>query len=184
MLYLFQPGYCPVLGLLFDNYEVAKSIFSIWKEMCHGDSADSFLKLDYVVPPFPKDCWVYGEANRNYGKGYFVHLGPNVDRAISRAEESGIKLEEMFLASITRYQWMDEVNGTANRDMFKRLTDQGAPYLLMPIGVRNPRKPIVEENLLIDFEYAIEMKEVAFTEGTAVKEDNMCVAVLKKPEGI
>ena len=79
---------------------------------------------------------------------------------------------------------MDEVNGTANRDMFKRLTDQGSQYLLMPIGVRNPRKPIVEENLIIDFEYAIEMKAVAFTEGIAVKEDNMCVAVLKKPEGI
>ena len=76
--------------------------------MCHGESADSFLKLDYVVPPFPKDCWVYSEADRNFGKGYFVHLGPNVDKAISRAEESGIKLEELFLASITRYQWMDE----------------------------------------------------------------------------
>lgn len=77
-----------------------------------------------------------------------------------------------------------DVNGTANRDMFKHLTDQGAPYFLMPIGVRNPRKPIVEENLIVDFEYAIEIKAVAFTEGTAVKEDNMCVAVLKKPEGI
>ena len=31
-----------------------------------------------------------------------------------------------------------------------------------------------EENLIIDFEYAIEMKAVAFTEGIAVKEDNMC----------
>lgn len=184
VIYLFRPGYCPVLGLLFDNYEVAKSIFSTWKEMCHGDSADGFLKLEYVVPPFPKDCWVYRESNRNYGKGYFIHLGPNVDKAISRAKESGIKLEEMFLASISRYQWMDEVNGTANRDMFKHLTDQGAPYSLMPIGVRNPRKPIVKENLIIDFNYSIEMKAVAFTEGTAVKEDNMCVAVLKKPEEI
>lgn len=183
-IYLFRPGYCPVLGLLFDNYEVAKSIFSTWKEMCHGDSADGFLKLEYVVPPFPKDCWVYRESNRNYGKGYFIHLGPNVDKAISRAKESGIKLEKMFLASISRYQWMDEVNGTANRDMFKHLTDQGAPYSLMPIGVRNPRKPIDEENLIIDFNYSIEMKAVAFTEGTAVKEDNMCVAVLKKPEEI
>lgn len=184
MLYLFQPGYCPVLGLLFDNYEVAKSIFSAWKKMCHGESADSFLKLDYVVPPFPKDCWVYSEADRNFGKGYFVHLGPNVDKAISRAEESGIKLEEMFLASITRYQWMDEVHGTANRDMFKKLIDQGVPYLLMPIGIRNPKKPIIEENLIIDFEYAIEMNEVTFTPGTAIKEDNMCKAVLNKPERV
>ena len=79
---------------------------------------------------------------------------------------------------------MDEVNGTANRDMFKKMIDQGAPYLLMPIGIRNPRKPIVEENLIIDFECAIEMNEVTFTAGTAIKEDNMCKAVLKKPEGI
>ena len=184
MLYLFQPGYCPVLGLVFDNYEVAKSIFSTWKNMCNGDSADAFLKMDYIIPPFPKGCWVYSEADRSFGKGYFVHLGPNVDKAISRAEKSGLKKEEMILASITRYQWMDEVRGTTNRDMFKKLTDQGAPYLLIPIGIRNPKKPVVEENLIIGDQYAIKMNEVSFTAGTDVKEDNMYSAVLKKPEVI
>ena len=68
--------------------------------------------------------------------------------------------------------------------MFKKMIDQGAPYLLMPIGIRNPRKPIVEENLIIDFECAIEMNEVTFTPGTAIKEDNMCKAVLNKPERV
>ena len=54
----------------------------------------------------------------------------------------------------------------------------------MPIGIRNPKKPIIEENLIIDFEYAIEMNEVTFTPGTAIKEDNMCKAVLNKPERV
>ena len=36
----------------------------------------------------------------------------------------------------------------------------------------------------IDFEYAIEMNEVTFTPGTAIKEDNMCKAVLNKPERV
>lgn len=184
MLYLFQPGYCPVLGLVFDNYDVAKSIFSAWKKMCNSESADDFLKLDYIIPPFPKECWVYSEADRNYGKGYFVHIGPNIEKSISRAEESGIRLEEMSLATITRYQWMDEVNGTTNRDSFKKKTDQGAPYFLMPIGVRNAKMPITEENLIIDFEFAIKMKKVAFTAGTAIKEDDVCMAVLHKPEAI
>jgi len=182
MLYLFAPGYCPVLGILYKNYSVAKSIFLEWKEYASDSYADKFLKVDLVIPPFPKDCWVYTDPDRNYGNGYFVHIGPNVNESIQRAIESGIQREELFLAALSRYQWMDENNGSKNRDVFKNYLDKGSEYLLMPIGIRDESKLINEENLIIDFDYAIRMKSATFQTGVDIKDDDFCKAVLKKAE--
>lgn len=179
-LYLFQPGYMPVLGLLFENYEAGKSIFKTWKEDSKDGMVDEFINLSYVVPPFPRDCWVYKDPERSYGKGYFVHIGPNVDKSIERAIEAGLEPHEILLTSISRYQWMDELNGSANRDMFKRLTDSGTPFMLMPIGIKNTNRPIVEDNLIIDFGFAVKMNKVHFHKGTEIDDNDMCKAVLNK----
>lgn len=183
-LYLFQQGYVPVLGLLFENYEAGKSIFQSWKADSTDGTVDKFINLSYITPPFPKDCWVYKDPERSYGKGYFVHIGPNVDKSIERAIEAGLDPEEILLTSISRYQWMDELNGSANRDMFKKLTDNGKTFLLMPIGIKNPNKPIVEENLIIDFNYAVTMNKVSFLKGTDIDENDMCKAVLQKAKAL
>jgi hypothetical protein len=134
MIYLFAPEVCPVLGILYKDYTAAKSIFSEWKKHALNSFVDKFLKVDYVVTPFPKDCWVYSDPDRSYGKGYFVHIGPNIDESIHRAIEAGIQPEEMLLATISRYQWMDELHGSQYRDTFKHCVDNGSDYLLMPIG--------------------------------------------------
>lgn len=179
-LYLFQPGYVPVLGLLFENYEAGKSIFQSWKTDSKEGTVDEFINLSYITPPFPKDCWVYKDPERSYGKGYFVHIGPNIDKSIERAIESGLSPEEILLASISRYQWMDELSGSANRDMFKKLTDNSKKFMLMPIGIRNPNKPIVEDNLIINFNYAVTMNKISFIKGTDIEENDMRKAVLQK----
>ena len=147
-----------------------------------GSHADKFLKVDYIIPPFPKDCWIYSDSERSFGKGYFVHIGPNVEESINRAIECGIPPEEILLASISRYQWMDELNGSQNRDMFRRCMGSGTGYLLMPIGIKDESKPIEEANLIIDFEYAVEMKNATFKSGVDVKDDDFCKAVLKRAE--
>lgn len=180
MLYLFASGHCPVLGLLYKNYSVAKLIFSEWRKLAKKSYADEFLEVSYVVPPFPKDCWVYSDPSRNLGKGYFVHIGPNVGESFNRALNSGLHPEEIFLASISRYQWMDELNGSQNRDLFKRYVESGSEYLLMPIGIIDQAKPIEEENLIIDFDYAIKLKNAIFKRGIDIKEDDMCKVVLSK----
>lgn len=179
-LYLFQPGYVPVLGLLFENYEAGKSIFEAWKKDSIDGKIDEFVSLSFIVPPFPKDCWVYKDPERNYGKGYFIHIGPNVDKSIERAIKAGMDTEEILLASLCRYQWMDELSGTASRDMFKKLTDKGMPFMLMPIGVKNASKPIVQDNLFIGFDYAVKMNKVSFRKGTEIDENDICKAVLQK----
>lgn len=180
MLYLFAPGHSPVLGILYKDYPAAKSIFSEWKKYAANSFADKFLKVDYIIPPFPKDCWVYSEPARSYGKGYFVHIGPNIDESIRRAIGDGIQPEEMMLATISRYQWMDELNGSQNRDKFKQYLDSGSDYLLMPIGIRNEANPIEERNLIIDFDYAVKMKSATFKAGIDIKDEDFCKVVLKK----
>lgn len=182
MLYLFHPGHAPVLGLMYRNYSAAKSIFTDWKMDAKGQFADKFIRVDYITPPFPKDCWVYTDEGRNYGKGYFVHIGPNIDESIIRAEAAGLKPEEWLLATVSRYQWMDELNGSQNRDLFQHLTSDGSGYLLMPIGIKNVHKPLEESNLIIDFDYAIRMSKVTFKTGRQIGDDDLCKVVLKKAE--
>lgn len=184
MIYLFQPGYAPVLGLLFENYEIAKQIFGVWKSDAGNRTADEFIKISYIVPPFPDDCWIYKDPEHSFGKGYFVHIGSNVDKAIDRAIAMGLKPEELLLTSISRYQWMDEPNGSSNRDLFRKLTTGEMPYFIMPVGIIDKQKGITGDNLIIDFEYAVEMKNVTFYKGTEIKDDNMCKAVLNRAVGL
>lgn len=184
MLYLFSPGSAPVLGLLFHNYVAAKSIFIDWKKSANNNVADEFIKVDYIIPPFPRDCWVYTDKERNYGKGYFVHIGPNAEESINRALASGLQSEELFVATISRYQWMDELKGSQNRDLFRHLTDHGSGYLLMPIGTKDSSKAIEENNLIIDFNYAIGMKKVTFRTGLEIGDNDLCKLVLSKAEEI
>lgn len=182
VLYLFPPGYAPVLGLIYRNYDVAKSIFADWKNDAEGQCADKFIKIDYVIPPFPKKCWIYTDKSRNYGQGYFVHIGPNLDESLSRIELSGLNPEEWLLTTISRYQWMDEINGSKNRDLFQRLTSDESGYFLMPIGIKDINRPIEQSNLIIDFSYAIQMKRVSFKTGLQVGKDDLCKVVLNKAE--
>lgn len=184
MLYLFSQGCVPVLGLIYRNYIAAKSIFSDWKRDAENNLADKFIKVDYVIPPFPKDCWVYADKERNYGKGYFVHIGPNTEESINRAVSSGLQAEELFVASVSRYQWMDELNGSKNREFFQQLTSNGSGYLLMPIGIKDKKKPLEENNLIIDFSYAIQMSNVTFKTGLEIDENDLCKVVLSKAEEI
>ncbi|MDF2908284.1 MAG: hypothetical protein K0R34_3605 [Herbinix sp.] len=182
MLYLFSPGYAPVLGLLYHNYSAAKDIFTDWKLDCKDNFADEFIKVDYITPPFPKNCWVYTDKERNYGRGYFVHIGPNTEESFNRAIASGLCLEEIFIASVSRYQWMDELKGSQNRDSFQYLTGNGSGYFLMPIGIKDITKPFEESNLIIDFNYAIQMKNITFKTGIDIEDNDICKVVLNKAE--
>ncbi len=180
MLYLFFPrnDHPPILGFLFHNYSVAKEIFQEWKENMKNGYADNFLRIDFIEPPFPKGCWVNNTKERNYGKGYFVHLGANIDKAIQRGIKGGIKVDEMILTTLSRYQWMDDSN---NRKIFKQIIENGSDYEIMPIGIKDRLKPITQENLIIDSRMTIKMKSVYFTSAMDLNEKDICGCVLNKP---
>ena len=94
-------GDAPAIGLFFTNYSVGKEIFKEWKKKIQKNMAfaDTFLKVDYIVPPFPKSCWIYESYDRNYGKGYFLHIGANIDESISRANNCGIEMQQLLFGS-------------------------------------------------------------------------------------
>lgn len=140
------------------------------------------MKVDYIVPPFPKSCWVYESYDRNYGKGYFLHISANIDASISRANNFGIEIQELLLATVSRYQWMDENNGSGNRDQFLDMYNKAGKYYLVPVGLKNPSIGAVIENMQFDFEYAIPMKEITVTAGAKITDKNPCKAVLMSPE--
>lgn len=182
MIYLFSYGQLPVLGLLYSNYTVGKDIFTDWKIDAKDRFADEFIKVSYITPPFPKECWINFDKERNYGKGYFVHIGPNTNESIKRALASGIHSDELLLASVSRYQWMDELNGSRNRDSFQHLTSDGSGYLMMPIGIKDEKKSIEESNLIIDFDYAVKMKNVEFKKAVEIEDNDICKSVLNKAQ--
>lgn len=157
---------------------MAKEIFQEWKENMKNGYADNFLRIDFIEPPFPKGCWVNNTKERNYGKGYFVHLGANIDEATQRGIKGGIKVDEMILATLSRYQWMDDSN---NRKIFKQIVENGSDYEIMPIGIKDRSKPITQENLIIDSRMTIKMKSVYFTSAMDLNEKDICGCVLNKP---
>ena len=177
-------GDAPALGLFFENYTSGKDIFYEWKKSFTGvEYADPFLKIDYIVPPFPENCWVIHSYDRNDGKGYFLHIGSNIDASLGRANNAGLSMNEMLLATVSRYQWMDESNGSVNRDQFWEMYQNAGKYYLVPVGLKNPSGSASIDNMQFDFDCAISMREIGVTAGKDIKDSNPCVAVLREPEG-
>ena len=176
-------GDAPAIGLFFENYLKGREIFCEWKNLYKDlKFADSFLKIDYIIPPFPKTSWIYKSCDKNYGKGYFLHIGANIEASIGRASDSGIQLSELLLTTVSRYQWMDENHGSGNRDQFLDMYKKAGKYYLVPVGLKVPSAGTVIGNMQFDFECAIPMKEITVTAGSAIEEENPCKAVLMKPE--
>jgi len=181
VLYLFFPNEKPVIGILYKNYETGKKIFTDWKKRSNGDYIDDFVDVVYIEPPFPDKCFIYNDVERNNGKGYFVHIGPNIDKSINRMQDYGLNLYDGILATVSRYQWMDEINGTKNRDFFKQLAKSYGEFMIMPVARKDRKKNISEDNLLIDFSYAVCSHKIKFVRGIDVKEEDNYKVVLEKP---
>ena len=184
ILYLFSSGCAPVLGILYHNYEAGKSIFSEWKNNYGEGFVDGFISVDFIAPPFPKNSSIYSDVDRNYGKGYFVHIGPNIDESLKRAVAAGIPSEELLLAMVSRYQWMDELPSSQNRKIFEQFVSNGSGFLMMPIGIKDTKKAIEQSNLIIDFEQAIRLKKAFFKTGENISDNDPCKVVLTTTDDI
>ncbi len=168
-------GSTPILCLLFQNYEIAKEIFTEWRNITDSKFADEFLQVDFIVPPFGD--YIISHAQYNKGNGYWISIGSNLDQSINRAVESGITPEELLLFSVDRNQWMNEKNGNENRLNFKKHIENGGSYKFMPMGLReleNPSTINFDEKL----KYSINMKKAFFTTGIeALKNDRLKILV-------
>lgn len=179
MVYIMQDYRIPVLGMVFKNYSAARSIFLEWKDRWKDEFADENLAITYILPPFPRDSYAYKEYERK-GKGYFVHIGPNVDAATQRAIQSGIKPEELLVFMISRNRWIDECNGSQHRELFFEMAKYYGRYQVMPMSVIDENKKITEENLQIGTDVAMNMRTITVKKGTDLQDNDICKAVLQK----
>ncbi|MBO7453750.1 MAG: toll/interleukin-1 receptor domain-containing protein [Clostridiales bacterium] len=175
----------PIMGLLFQNYEMGREIFREWKTKANNGFADEFLSLTYIVPPFPKGCWIYGEPDSNNGNGYIVHIGANIDSVYSRAHDSGVKDNEILISTVSRFRWMPELNGNDNRICLQNMTNSGKEYYIVPVGLRswsNSANQFSESNILIDFSDMVMMKKLVFKRGIDIDNNDPTIVVLSKPK--
>lgn len=114
----------------------------------------------------------------------FVHVGVNEDKAIERAIASGIKPGEILLTFISRYIWVDEMDGLWNREVFFEQIKHVATFTIIPIGLKDNNKGITKENLLLGYEYGLELNNAYSKRGVDVGEDDHCKVVLSKPMDI
>lgn len=87
--------------------------------------------------------------------------------------------EELLLATVSRYQWMDEISDSTNRDHFMDQSHDG--YVILPVGVIDKEKPVDRDNIVFDPNCHIRMKKISFKKGCEIKEDDTCKVVLEKP---
>lgn len=180
MLYCFDQGMPPVLGLLFKNYDAAVKIFDEWNRIWGDMYVDENLVVEYVIPPFPEKCEVYKDPERSCGKGYFIYIGPNINASIDRAIKSGLEPEEILLTTISRNLWVEEINGTNNREMFTKIVGRIHDYRLIPAALIDPRKPFSSENVILGFEHAIKLRNFSSKKGIELDENDVVKSVLQK----
>lgn len=96
----------------------------------------------------------------------------------------GIPLQEGFLATLCRYHWMDEMNGSHNRTLFKQMYENFKSFSLIPVTLKNHDLPITEDNLILGMEHKIEMNNIKFVEGINVGENDIYKVVLNPPSEI
>lgn len=182
MIYLLSPTSPPILGFLFRDYDAGKKIFSQWQKNYENTSADDYLSITYIVPPLPQNCYVYSDPKNNYGKGYFVYVGVNEDKAIKRAIEFGNKPDEILLTFISRYIWVYEMTGSHNRETFLKQVQLMKEFTVIPMGLIDETKPFTEKNLHFGYEYGIKLHNVLCKRGIDIGENDSCKVVLEKAE--
>lgn len=189
MVYLLpNPAYpelqVPILGFMYRNYDAAVRIFKNFQDTYKTISADDYMELSYIIPPFPSDCFVNKDADYNYGKGYFVYLGPNFEEVAKRAISIDDGKYSMLITSLSRYKWVDELKGSTFRDTFRMLVNNNPEYKIIPVGMKDERKGYSEENLIIGYDYAITLHGVKFKRGIDIDENDPCKIVLKPAQSI
>ncbi len=183
IVYFFTPSKAPIVGFLFKNYDMGRNIFNEWKKKANNGFADDFLSVTYIVPPFPKECWIYKEDECNKGDGYIVHIDANINRAYSRARSFGLEDNEIILTTISRFRWMPETNGNENRMKLQRLTSSGKGYYIVPVGMKTwsyNSKQDFSDNILMDFSDMVLMKNLMFKRGVDISNDDPSRVVFAK----
>ena len=72
------------------------------------------------------------------------------------------------------------MNGSWNRETFFKQIKQIQKFTIIPMGMKDERKGLTEENLLFGYECGLELHNAYCKRGIDIGEDDQCKAVLSK----
>lgn len=171
----------PLLMLTYKNFDAAVEIFKQWKEKISDRFADDFLSINIIERPFPEKCWVNYEKDRNFGVGYFIHIGANATKILELINSFDNDKDKCLL-SFSRFQWMDELNGTYYRDTFIKAAKSYKEFLIVPAHIIDDTKQVRSfDDLQIDFKYCLRFREIGVKQGINLSNNDLCNVVLNNP---
>lgn len=87
----------------------------------------------------------------------------------------------MLLTFISRYIWVDEVNGSWNRETFFKQLQKYREYSLIPAGLKDEIKGVSQDNIILGYEHGLTLRKAYSKRGIDIKDNDQRKAVLSKP---
>lgn len=160
----FHPtGECPpVLGIVFDDADTGREIFSEWVAMFGND--DQFEEIRVSI----NEGHVPGQR-----PGYTVHISPDPVSIAVRATAEGIALDPkiVYLGRFNRMH--PPTDSLALLARFKEEFQRHGEYLLAPVTRRN------DGQLWTDVEFGIVKSSIQFRDVSDISQDDIDAIVLK-----
>lgn len=146
----------PGLGIVFDNIEIGKEIFSHWRRRL--GSVDQYDELRISI--------VEGEI-LGLEPGYSLHISSNPSHTAERAKDLGIALSVKTAVVIGRIHRMTPEPGSPHLPRFKHDFAKHKRYFLLPVSA----------DLKPEVEFAIEKTTILFRNASEVRNDDLDVVV-------
>ncbi len=125
----------PAMGLIFENEEAGRKIFSDWLQATGSADVNEDLRVSIIEGDLP------GESN----PGYTVHIGFELDQVLQRAKQQGLNPENLGLITVGRIHRMNPEPGSTGLENFKAEYKKHGSYGLMPVFVKGGQAEPADE---------------------------------------
>ncbi|NTW54254.1 MAG: TIR domain-containing protein [Chlorobaculum sp.] len=166
--YIGYEGEPPILGLAFENEQVAREIFKNWHKR-YGEN-DEYEELRISI--------IEGDIPGEY-PGYTVYISPEPDAAIKRFKDAGYEfdVDDDILYMVGRIHRMNPAEGSKYLSWFKESYKKYKTYKLIP-GVIDSDG----QNLRPIFELRIRKGRIYFRNVNEIGKNDIDSVIFKKAE--
>jgi hypothetical protein len=103
----------PVVALIFENPEAGREIFAEWRDLFGDTDTQGAIRVAFI-------------EGVESGGAYAIHVGPDVNQALSRSSERG------FFASVSRVHVMHPEPGTNSVERLRRSFPHHGRFVIVP----------------------------------------------------
>lgn len=164
-VYGFSDNEFPFLGLLFQDSNTGREIFSRWKKYLGDEDTHDLIRISIIEGD------VEGEP-----EGYTIFIGSNPEALISQAQIRGHEIDKHILI-VSRFHRMTPPPESKNLENFKNEFSKYKKYLFLPVFKEG-------KDYLPLFELGIVKNNINILSADMLQEKDIEYIVLKKEEGI